>query len=77
MDLKNQIKNRKVLFGVKQAKKTKKNKIDKIILSKDAPFEKELKNLPVERVKENNKEIGEICNKPFGISVVAIMKEKG
>lgn len=78
--MKKLIKEREVLFGLKGAKRMlESGEAEKIILSENSPkyFEEELKKFPTEKVGENSREIGEICGKPFNISVLTVKKKEG
>lgn len=75
-EVKKMIKERKVLYGYKQAKKAlKSRKAENIIVARDR----------IELLKEFNnsiefdgdsKRLGTICGKPFNVSVLTVIKEE-
>ena len=74
-EIKRIIKERKVLYGYKQAKKAAKaGKAEDIIITGKYNTKKELKEYS--EFGGNSKELGIICGKPFGISVLTVLKEK-
>lgn len=68
------LKERKVLFGAKQAKKfIKKKEAEKIIVSEERKDRIDFKNKLI--FKGDTKKLGYLCGKPFNISVVTILKK--
>ncbi len=68
----------KIIFGHKMVVKNA-DKAKAFIMSMDCPYKEEVMNAtgdkPVYIYKGNNIELGNICGKPFGVSVIAIMDE--
>jgi len=74
-EIKKIIKERKVLYGYKQAKKTlKSGNAESIIIANDMPLKKEFKEY--KEFDGDSKQLGIICGKPFNISVLTVIKEK-
>jgi len=74
-DIKKILKEKKVLFGSKQAKKAlKRGVLEKVIVSNDA-IGNEFNEKYKLTFNESSKKLGIICNKPFNVSVIAILKE--
>lgn len=68
----------KIIFGYKMvAKKTKEAKA--FIISNDCPARKEVfaiaQDKPVYVFEGNNVELGSLCGRPFGVSVLAVVDE--
>ena len=77
-NLKKAIKEKKLTIGTeKTIKALKKGEAKEVFISKNCPelIRKEIKNyakianIPIVEMKENNKEIGTICKKPFAINL--------
>jgi ribosomal protein L30E len=76
-EIKTALENGKIILGTKRTLKNK--NITKIIVASNIPEElkKEInkkKDVEIIKVKENNKELGETCKKPFNVSVIGISK---
>lgn len=74
-EIKNMLKERKALYGYKQAKKAlKSGKAEYIIIASEGIPKEEFKDYL--EFEGNLKQLGIICGKPFGISVLTILKEE-
>ena len=74
-EIKKILKEKKVLYGCKQAKKAlKDDKVENIIITNDGIHKKEFKDYLEFEGKPS--QLGIICGKPFGVSVLTILKEK-
>ncbi len=79
MSLENEIKNKKLIFGLDRIiKKIKNQKVKKVYISSNSHMKEHISNLckkfdvEAESVRENSKEIGVLCKKPFSISIIGI-----
>ncbi len=77
-NLKKAIKEKKLIIGTERTVKAlKKGEVKEVFVSKNCPelLRKEIKNyakisnISIVEMKENNKEIGTICKKPFAINL--------
>ena len=76
-EIKKILKEKKVLFGSKQAKKALKSGIlEKVIVSNYAVgVDNEFNEKYKLTFDESSKKLGIICSKPFNISVITVLKE--
>jgi len=72
-EIKKVLKERKVLYGYKQAKKALKGKKVESIITASDKFNREFKDCM--KFEGSPKQLGIICGKPFGISVLTVLKE--
>ncbi len=73
-EIKKILKERKVFYGYKEAKKAlKAGKAENIIVANDI-FRKEFKDCL--EFEGDQKQLGIVCGKPFGISVLTVIKEE-
>ena len=80
-DLAREIKQENVVYGSKLAlKQGKQGNVEKVYVTTDCPasIEQELKKIKVNVIRMNatKEEMREACKKPFGISVISILKSK-
>ena len=75
-EIKKMLKERKALYGYKQAKKALKGgKTESIIIANQGlVYKEEFKDYL--EFEGNSKQLGIVCGKPFGISVLTVLKEK-
>jgi len=74
-EIKKILREKKVLYGYKQAKKALKGgKVENVIIASGSPHKEEFKDCL--EFEEDSKKLGLICGKPFCISVLTILKEK-
>jgi len=77
-DLAKEIKDRKMFFGAKEAlKQMKKGNVEVIYISADCHSADLIGKEDVRQLDITSMEMKEICKKPFGVSVIALMKEPG
>jgi len=83
MDIKEAIKNDKLIIGTKRTVKAlRKEELAKVYLANNCPevLEDDINhfssfdNVPVEKLTINCDELGVLCKKPFLVSVVAVLK---
>jgi len=79
----NELKTKKVIFGARTAvKEAKKQNVEKIYLTNDCPEDimDKLQNkedkMNITKLEMTKEELKELCQKPFNISVICILKEK-
>lgn len=73
-EIKKILKERKILYGFREAKKAlKAGKVENIIVANET-FIKEFKGCI--EFEGDQKQLGLTCGKPFGISVITVLKEK-
>ncbi len=76
-EVKKIVKEKKVLYGYKQAKKAlKSGKVENIIIARDRKEEllKDFENCI--EFNGDSKRLGTICGKPFNVSVLTVIKEE-
>lgn len=72
-EIKKILNEKKVLFGIRQAKKAlKKKNVENIIVSQERDVVKTEKKLIFEG---SSKKLGQLCGKPFNISAITILKK--
>jgi ribosomal protein L30E len=77
-DLIKEIKDRKLVFGARAAaRQIKKGNVETTYISADCPSAELLGKADTKKLDLTSSEMREICRKPFGVSVIAIMKEEG
>lgn len=82
-DIKKLLKTKKLVIGTARVKKLAKSaKLERIFISRNTPnsvkgdiaYYSKLANIKVIKLKYANDELGEICNKPFSISILGVIK---
>lgn len=77
-DLAKEIKDRKLVFGAREAlKEMKKGNIEAIYISADCHSEDLIGKTDVKQLDLTSSEMKEICKKPFRVSVIALVNEEG
>ena len=83
VEIKKLVKEKKLVIGTARVMKLiKKNNLARVYVSKNTPnkvrndiaYYSKLGKIEVVKLKYANDELGELCNKPFSISVLGIMK---
>ena len=84
IDIKKELKTRKIVIGTKEVMKNLKlNKIEKIYLAsncndnskKELEYYSKLLKIPIIMLKQPNDELGLICKKQYFISMLGVLKE--
>jgi len=82
-DIKRLLKTKKLVMGTERVKKLARSaKLERIYISKNTPervrndlvYYSKLSNIKLIKLRYANDELGEICNKPFSISVLGVIK---